>query len=83
MTQPTQIIIGRGGDARGVYGEVFDYACLGTVRIRRASFVEPDPAGRWWADLAPVGGPRVGPFNKRSQALDAEVAWLGQHWLPA
>ena len=33
-------------------------------RIRRASHVEPDEAGRWWADLSPVGGPRLGPFAR-------------------
>ena len=32
--------------------------------------------------LAPWGGPRLGPFPKRSQALEAERQWLEQHWLP-
>ena len=26
--------------------------------------------------LSPVAGPRLGPFDLRSQALGAEVAWL-------
>lgn len=30
----------------------------------------------WWSDLTPVGGPVLGPFAKRSQALEAETAWL-------
>ena len=35
------------------------------------------------ADLSPVGGPMLGPFSKRSQALNAEQDWLNSHWLPA
>ena len=40
----------------------------------------PDDQGRWWADLAPVDGPTFGPFDRRTQALDAERAWLEAHW---
>jgi len=47
-----------------------------TVQITRASNVEPDPGGQWWANLAPVGGPSLGPFDLRRDALAAEVAWL-------
>jgi hypothetical protein len=65
-----------------VYDEKFDLAALGTLHIRRASQVEPDEAGQWWADLAPVDGPRLGPFHRRSQALDAERSWLETRWLP-
>ena len=40
-------------DARGqvvcVYGEAIDLAVLGEPTIRRASHVEPDNQGRWWA----------------------------------
>jgi hypothetical protein len=51
---------------------------IGTVDIRRASHVEPiaDNPGKWGADLAPVGGPFLGPFDTRTAALAAEVAWL-------
>ena len=58
-----------------------DLACLldlGTPSIPRASNVEWGGAG-WEADLAPVGGPRLGPFRIRKDALDAEVAWLRAH----
>ncbi|MGD9648926.1 MAG: hypothetical protein AB7U73_24655 [Pirellulales bacterium] len=59
-----------------LYDETLDLSALGQPRIRRASHVEPDEAGQWWADLAPVGGPKLGPFVRRSDALDAEADWL-------
>jgi hypothetical protein len=64
------------GSVRYLYDEAFDLSTLGHIRIRRASHVEPDEAGLWWADLAPIGGPRLGPYTARSQALAAECAWL-------
>ena len=64
-----------------VYGEELDLASLGTLAIQRASHVEPDAYGQWLADLAPVGGPKLGPFDQRSLALAAEQAWLAEHWL--
>ncbi len=48
----------------------------GDGAIRRASHVEPTPEGLWVADLAPVGGPALGPFTQRSKALSAEIKWL-------
>jgi hypothetical protein len=70
-----------GGRVTCVYGEAIDLAVLGALAIRRASHVEPDGAGRWWADLAPMSGPHLGPFIRRSEALAAEAAWLDQHLL--
>jgi hypothetical protein len=67
------------GNVTCLYGEALDLARLGKVSIRRASHVEPDEEGQWWADLAPAGGPRLGPFDKRSQALAAETGWLHRH----
>jgi hypothetical protein len=49
--------------------------------ILRASYVEPNATGRWAADLDPVGGPVLGPFDHRSEALAAEQAWLAAYWL--
>ena len=64
------------GGVRCLYDEAVDLASLGPVLIQRASHVEPDDRGQWWADLAPMLGPRLGPFAVRSAALDAERQWL-------
>jgi len=71
-----QLLIDRQGVVRCVYDEALDLSCLGLVSIRRASHVEPDEVGHWWADLGPLAGPKLGPFQRRSQALAAESQWL-------
>jgi hypothetical protein len=75
-----QLRIDPHGQVTCFYDEVIDLTALGPLIIRRASHVEPDDTGKWWADLAPVGGPRLGPFRLRSEALAAERAWLEIHW---
>ena len=82
MTAPTQsmqMVVGIDGTVCFVYDERLDLACLCRVEIRRASHVEPDEEGRWWADLSPVTGPVLGPFDRRSEALAAEATWLERH----
>jgi hypothetical protein len=76
------LVVDPQGAIHCVYGELIDLASLGQLSIRRASCVEPDAEGSWWAELAPVGGPALGPFPRRGQALEAERAWLEEHWLP-
>ena len=76
-----ELIIESGGGLRCIYAEAIDLHSLGQPKIVRASSVEPDLAGRWIADLAPVGGPKLGPFDKRTDALGAEVQWLRDNWL--
>ncbi len=78
-----QLIIDPVGRVRCLYSETLDLAVLGSLSIARGSHVEPDEQGRWFADLKPVGGPSLGPFKNRSQALAAEQAWLEEHWLSA
>ena len=57
-----ELIVLPDGSVRGLYDEALDLAALGQLTIRRASHVEPDEWGRWIADLAPIAGPRLGPF---------------------
>lgn len=73
--------IAPGGRIRTIYHEAVPLHELGRLQIRRGSHVEPTDAGLWTADLSPVGGPLLGPFPRRSEALAAEFAWLQQHWL--
>ena len=75
------LVISPGGTVRAVYSEEIDLDSLGPVVITRASRVEPDERGCWLADLSPVVGPVLGPFRRRSEALEAELAWLEAHWL--
>ena len=67
----------QGGHVQAVYDDrlrgVFQRATV--FHVERASHVEPE-GGAWHADMAPVGGPVLGPFDERAQALDAERAWL-------
>jgi hypothetical protein len=76
-----ELIIKPGGVVRCIYSEEIDLTTLGSPVISRASHVEPDQHGRWLADLSPVGGPVLGPFLRRSEALAAEQAWLEANWL--
>jgi hypothetical protein len=69
------------GQVRCLYGEAIDLSQLGTLSIARGSHVEPEADGRWTADMGPVGGPVLGPFPHRSEALAAERQWLEAHWL--
>ena len=70
------LIIGPAGTAHCVYAEAIDLHSLGELRITRASHVEPDDLGNWLADLSAAGGPVLGPFGLRSEALAAEADWL-------
>jgi len=52
----TALVVDASGRVRAVYSEAVDFELLGQVAIKRASHVEPDEGGRWWADLSPVDG---------------------------
>jgi len=71
-----ELVVGTDGDVRCVYDEGLDRRALGKLQITRASHVEPDSDGNRWADMGPVGGPVLGPFGTRGEALQAERGWL-------
>ena len=75
------LVVAPDGTARAIYGETIDLAALGRPTIARASHVEPDRDGRWPPTSARCVGPVLGPFGRRSEALEAEVAWLEANWL--
>jgi hypothetical protein len=76
MTAKMELVVGADGVARCIYDEGIDLRKIGTLKITRASHVEPDREGFWWADMGPSGGPMLGPFASRSEALGAERGWL-------
>jgi hypothetical protein len=76
-----EFVITPQGAIRCLYDETLPLTELGQLKIQRGSHVEPTPQGEWTADLSPVGGPLLGPFPLRTDALRAEVEWLGTYWL--
>ena len=76
-----QLVITPAGQVRCLYSEQIDLHALGELAISRGSHVEPTIEGLWHVDLSPVGGPMLGPFSRRCQALAAEQDWLEQYWL--
>ncbi|MES2793338.1 MAG: hypothetical protein V4719_27250 [Planctomycetota bacterium] len=76
-----ELLITAQGVVRALYSETIPIRVLGRMSIERASHVEPDSSGNWWADLEPSQGPLLGPFVYRSEALQAEHDWLTQHVL--
>lgn len=75
------LVVHPNGDVTTLYTELLDLSALGAMNIARASHVEPDDSGHWFALI--IDGPKLGPFSKRSEALAAEVAWLTEHRLQA
>lgn len=78
-----EIVITTDGIVRCIYRDELELQSIGRLSIRRASNVEPTESGQWTADLSPCGGPLLGPFKRRSEALAAETYWLEFHWLPS
>jgi hypothetical protein len=81
----SEIIVAPNGMLRFIYDD--DLASMlqdiGTLSIKRASHVEPDPEhGGWTADMSPVGGSILGPFLTRAEALTQEAYWLNEHSIP-
>jgi hypothetical protein len=76
MTSEMELVVDTGGGVRCIYDEALDLRELGKLQITRASHVEPDTEGNWWADMGPSGGPVLGPYESRTEALGAERGWL-------
>ena len=64
------------GGLQFIYQEEINMEELGTSSIRRASDVEPTEHSQWFANLARSGGPALGPFKNRSEAIEAELIWI-------
>lgn len=79
--EAVELVVLASGTVKAIYNERIDLGQLGKLSIRRGSHVEPTEDGQWTADLSPCGGPLLGPFPGRSEALAAEVEWLSDHWL--
>ena len=80
MTTEIELVVDAEGDVRCIYDEALDLRELGKLQIIRASHVEPDRKGFWWADMGPVDGPVLGPFRNRTEALGAERKWLAMEF---
>ena len=78
MTSEMELVVGVDGAARCIYDEALDLREIGKLQITRASHVEPDAEGYWWADMGPVEGPVLGPYGSRTEALRAERGWLAE-----
>ncbi len=77
-----QIVVEANGEVKFIYSDdLADLINMGDVEVRRASHVEPIASGGWSSDMSPVGGPILGPFNLRAEALSAEVQWLQENIL--
>ena len=76
MTTEIELVVAAGGGVRCIYDEALDLREIGKLQTTRASHVEPDRDGYWWADMGPVGGPVLGPYGSRSEALGAEREWV-------
>ena len=81
MTSDMELVVGCDGGVRCIYDDALDLRELGKLQITRASHVEPDAEGYWWADMGPSGGPVLGPFRSRTEALRAERVWLNARHL--
>jgi hypothetical protein len=79
MERKVKIIIDRYGRISFIYNDdLRGLLKAGKSEIRRASHVEP-VGDKWEADLSPSGGPKLGLFETRADALRAEVEWLEEH----
>ncbi len=81
-------VIGRLGDKKTTRashvepGNELSTEALRWLMRREISPSLPASANKWWADMLPVGGPVLGPWATREDALEAEESWLHEHHIP-
>ena len=77
MNSPSfKLLIKADGEITAIYSDrLAEFFAEGKAETTRASHVEPKGT-EWTADMSPLGGPILGPFALRQEALDAEVRWL-------
>ena len=64
------------GVVRGLYTDEVDWPALGSLRVTRASTVEFDETMQGWVVTILETGSHFGPFPRRGEAIEAEVATL-------
>jgi len=60
MTIEMELVVDARGGVWCIYDEGINLREIGTLKITRASHVEADAEGCWWADMGPSGGPVLG-----------------------
>lgn len=85
MGKKKQIKISPAGKVTQIYEDDDPYQFVGQTTIRRASRVEPTEDGKWEADMSLLGDEhkdvKLGPFDFRTQAIAAEIAYINKHHL--
>jgi len=77
-----KINVRNNGTIQLIYTEDIDILSLGKVKsITRASHLDANGDNQWEADMLPSGGPVLGPFPRRSEALRAEEEWINNNIL--
>lgn len=71
-----ELVIAVDGVTWWIEDEALDLRERGTLQITRASHVERDAEGNWWADMWPSCGTMQRPFSSRPEALEAERSWM-------
>lgn len=78
-------VIIKDGQVRFIYSDdMVPFLSLGKAEVKRVSHVEPVAIGseiKWTADMSPVHGPTLGPYDTRDEALKMEVNWLNSNSL--
>ena len=79
-----EIFILPDGTVRFVYyDELEPILSVGKPQVRRVSHVDAvivkKQGLRWFADLYPVKGPKLGPFKTRELAIQSELEWLSEN----